>query len=96
MDQPMLPLLIRERLADGRLSHDRFPRVWGGPGNGETCHGCGETVTRGQRAMEGLDARGRGIQFHVACFYVWEVERSRPAQSASASLRMDGPPSTPR
>ena len=30
--------------------------------------------------MEGLDARGRGVRFHVACFYVWEVERSRPVR----------------
>jgi hypothetical protein len=79
MDQPILPFLIRERLADGRLSRHRFPRVRGGPGKGETCHGCGETVTEGQRAIEGIDASGRGVQFHVACFYVWEVERSRRA-----------------
>jgi hypothetical protein len=75
MDKPILRLLIRERLADGRLSHDRFTRVWGGPGNGEACHGCGETVAKGQMAMGGLDARGRGVQFHVACLYLWEVER---------------------
>ena len=86
MDQPILPLLIRERLADGRLSHDRFPRVWGGSGNGKTCHGCGETVTQAQRAMVGLDARECGVQFHVACFYLWEVERSVQAQSASAAI----------
>ena len=86
MDQPTLRLLIRERLADGRLSHDRFPRVWGGPGNGKTCYGCGETVTRGQRAMEGLDARECGVQFHLACFYLWEVERNVQAQSASAAI----------
>jgi hypothetical protein len=70
MDQPILPLLIRERLADGRLSHDRFPRVWGGPGNGETCYGCGETVTKGQRAMEGLDPKGRGVRVLSRHFHV--------------------------
>jgi hypothetical protein len=79
MDKPTLRLLIRERLADGRLSHDRFTRVWSGPGNGEICYGCGEMVTKGQMAMGGLDAMGRGAQFHVACLYLWEVERSVPA-----------------
>jgi hypothetical protein len=79
MDKPILRLLIRERLADGRLSHDRFTRVWSGPGNGEICYGCGEMVTKGQMAMGGLDAMGRGAQFHVACLYLWEVERSVPA-----------------
>ena len=44
MDQPLLRLLIQEKLADGRLPHTPIPRVWGGPGNGETCDGFGETA----------------------------------------------------
>ena len=35
MDQP-ISVLIREKLADGRLPHDHFPRIRSGPGNGET------------------------------------------------------------
>jgi hypothetical protein len=75
MDRPILRLLIQEKLADGRLPHTHIPRIWGGPGNGETCDGCGETVTKAQTLMENLDAAGRGVQFHVACFYVWDVAR---------------------
>ena len=45
MDQPTLRLLIQEKLADGRLPRAPIPRVWGGPGHGESCDGCGETVT---------------------------------------------------
>jgi hypothetical protein len=80
MDQPILRLLIHERLADGRLPHTHIPRIWGGPGNGETCDGCGETVTRAQTLMENLDAARCGVQFHVACFYVWNVERQMYGQ----------------
>jgi hypothetical protein len=44
MDQP-ISVLIREKLADGRLPHDQFPRIRSGPGNGERCDGCEVTVT---------------------------------------------------
>jgi hypothetical protein len=86
MDQPILRLLIREKLADGRLPHTPVPRVWSGSGSGETCDGCGQTVTKAEMAMEGLDAKGCGVQFHVACFHVWDVERQAPGHGPSARL----------
>ena len=36
MDRLTLTLLIHDKLADGRLPHNHIPRMWGGPGNGET------------------------------------------------------------
>lgn len=79
MDKPVLRLMIQEKLADGRLPHDSIPRMWGGPGHGETCDGCGEIVTTTQMVMEGLStdsgAKDSGVQFHVACFHMWDVER---------------------
>ena len=75
MDQPLIRLLIQERLAEGRLPRMPISHFWGGPGNGETCDGCGETVTNVELVMENRDAAGGGNQFHVACFHVWEVER---------------------
>jgi hypothetical protein len=75
MDTPLLRLMIREKLADGRLPHDSIPRMWGAPGNGEICDGCGEIVTKTQMVMEGLSTKDRGVQFHVTCFHVWDVER---------------------
>jgi hypothetical protein len=86
MDQPILRLLIQEKLADGRLPHSPIPRVWGGPGHGETCDGCGETVTNAQLVIENLDAAGSGVQLHVACFHVWNVERQVPGHEPSARL----------
>ena len=86
MDQSILRAHIREKLADGRLPQDHIPRVWGGPGNRETCDACEEIVTKGQMIMEGLDSRGCGIQFHVECFYLWDAERRPPGHEAS------GPP----
>ena len=81
MDRPALTLQIQAKLADGRLPHNHIPRMWGGPGNGETCDGCGETVNKSQMVMEGLSvtdaahADGIGVQFHVECFQVWDAER---------------------
>lgn len=86
MDQPILRLLIRDKLADGRLPRTPIPRVWGGPGHGETCDGCGEAVTTAQMVMENLDDAGGGLQFHVACFHVWDVEREIPGRAPSVRL----------
>jgi hypothetical protein len=32
--------------------------------------------------MEILDAAGRGLQLHIACFLVWEVERQCVSRAA--------------
>jgi hypothetical protein len=79
MDKPALRILIREKLADGRLPHNHIPRMWGGPGSGETCDGCDEVVTSTQMLMEGLSkdsgTKDSGVQFHITCFHLWDVER---------------------
>ena len=36
MHQQSLQLMIRQKLANGTLPYNSIPRVWGGPGNGET------------------------------------------------------------
>lgn len=83
MDQLPLRLLIQAKLADGRLPRDHIPQMWGGPGNGETCDGCGEIVTKTQMVLEGLSAKECGVQFHVACFQVWDMERRVPGYEPS-------------
>jgi hypothetical protein len=91
MENHPLRLIIRAKLADGRLPHDHIPRLWGGPGNGETCDACEETVSKAQMIMEGIGTAGGGVQFHVACFYLWDSERQvighEPSQSSGT-----GPP----
>jgi hypothetical protein len=78
MEKPTLSLLIQEKVMDGRLPRERLPRMWGGPGAGETCEtceACGDPITKAQMGMEILGETGGGVQLHVACFQVWEVER---------------------
>lgn len=76
MDKSTLRLMIQDKLVNGRLPHNYIPRVGGGLGNGETCDGCGETVTKTQVVMEGLSGKARSVvQFHGVCFYVWDATR---------------------
>ena len=83
MEQNALRLLIQGKLADGRLPQNSIPRVWGGAGNGETCDACEELISKGQFVMEGVSVTGgRGIQFHVACFHLWDEERRVPGCDA--------------
>ena len=77
MEARALQSLIREKLADGRLPLNSIPRVWGGPGAGETCNACETIVTKDEIIMEGISlADGpRPLQLHVKCFQLWDAER---------------------
>lgn len=69
-------LIVRAKLTDGRLPSNSIPRGWGGPGNGEPCDACEEIITKDQLLIEGVPLKGgrRLVQFHVACFHVWDSE----------------------
>jgi hypothetical protein len=96
MDQSIVRLLIREKLANGCLPSHSITRIWGVPGSGQTCDGCGGTVIPSQMLMQGeLDARGCGVRFHVACFSVWDVERQVPDHEPSERIIVMSAPFTP-
>jgi hypothetical protein len=80
-----LRILIREKLADGRLPQNSIPRVWGGAGNNETCVACDLVIGKNQFVMEGVGAAMKAVQFHVECFYLWDSERTPPGRAPSAS-----------
>ena len=79
-----LTLLIKAKLADGRLPHDSIPRIWGGPGKGEICDACDQIITKPQMLMEGIGEGGGGIQMHVQCFWIWDLERGVAGHEPSA------------
>ena len=78
MDKGARRLLIRRKLADGSLPYDRIPRVWSGPGNGESCDACEVAITRQELLGEGISREegGHPILFHAECFHVWDTERT--------------------
>ena len=80
METEQLQSLIRQKLKSGGLPYDSMPRFWGGPGNGEDCDACNTPITHAQLVMEGIASTftvKKPIQFHVRCFYVWDVERRK-------------------
>jgi len=76
MEQTALRLVIQSKLADGRLPQNSIPRVWGCAGAGETCDACEQLISKAQFVMEEVcTTGGKGIQFHVPCFHLWDEER---------------------
>lgn len=85
MEDSTLRLLIRDKLADGRLQRPRIAIVWGGPANGETCVACEELIPKGKLVIEGITgARPTGTAcFHLRCFQFWDSERTRPGWTST-------------
>jgi hypothetical protein len=77
-----------EAIKNGKLPTQRPDRIMGGPGCGEACAVCGETVPRRQIELEaefraevetpagsrGLEAELHKYHFHPRCFMAWEFE----------------------
>ena len=73
-----LRLLIREKLQDGRLPHERISRVQCGPADGQKCDACETLIRMAQLVVTGNTLAGKGfIQLHVECFQLWDDERCR-------------------
>jgi hypothetical protein len=72
-------LLIRTKMADGRLPTNGPVRVWGGRGDGESCDICEETITKDEFMMESIPTESAPelLQLHVKCFWLWHLERHR-------------------
>lgn len=82
MERVFLRAMIRRKLADGRLPQNSISEVWGGPSTGETCDACDEEIGPNRFVMEAVsfDPTARPLQFHLACLYVWDEERTAPGR----------------
>jgi hypothetical protein len=62
-----------QAIATGRLPGIPSTRVWGGPGSGQCCDLCGDTIAVSHTEIELEDATGSGgIRFHVNCHQLWQ------------------------
>ena len=87
MNIEALRLLIREKLEDGCLPHERISRVQSRPADGEKCDVCEGRITMAQFVVTGTILAGRGsIQLHVDCFQAWDDERL-PAVASPGDIR---------
>src|SRR5262245_5760197 len=79
MDLPILRVLLRHKLQDGRLPRNRIAVITTGPGGRGICDGCEARITKDQLMKEVVLAGGRGargsVQFHILCFELWDDER---------------------
>jgi hypothetical protein len=83
-----LRLLIREKLQDGRLPHERISRVQSSPADGQKCDACEKLITMGQLVVTGITLAGRGsLQLHVQCFQLWDDERCARESSPPSRAR---------
>src|SRR5262245_25962840 len=67
--------LIRERIQAGRLPRDHTIGLWHGSGLGQTCDGCGLTITPADRLSLMCAEDWKVIRLHEACFALWDEER---------------------
>ena len=68
--------LIRHRIEEGRLPRERTIELWQSPGFGQTCDGCGATITTAETMCLICGDDWRAIRFHRGCFEAWDAERS--------------------
>ena len=77
-----LRLLVRHKVHDGRLPHNRIATISSGLAAGETCDACETSITKEQLVTEVALAGARGargiVSFHALCFHLWEAERKEP------------------
>jgi hypothetical protein len=83
-DPDALQLLVRLKLANGRLPHEDIPpTISGGPGDGSICGACDDVVTPGELMMMVTTSAPRSstaddappIPLHADCFWLWDQER---------------------
>jgi hypothetical protein len=81
MDVQAIRPMIRQKLQDGGLPHDRAVRFWARPGTGELCDACDSPIAKDQMAVEGFASRiedTKPLQVHAGCYQVWDAERRAP------------------
>lgn len=88
-----LRCLIREKLQDGRLPHERISRVRCSPADGQKCDACETLIRIAQIVVTGIALAGKGsIQLHVECFQLWDDERCARESSPRAAPGPAGSP----
>jgi hypothetical protein len=94
MDESILREKARDAIQNEKLPARGPDSTTGGPGCGEACAICGETVRRTQMELEaefrqdGEMPRLHKYHLHPRCFMAWEFERSRDCASGQERLEL--------
>jgi hypothetical protein len=80
MHDDALRVIIRNKLADGRLPQDNVKWLVRAPNsNGYRCDACSLDVLAQQHLIQGATGLGATFRFHLLCFYLWDEERQAPS-----------------
>jgi hypothetical protein len=92
LDESTLREKAREAIQNGKLPTRSPDRIMGGPGCGEACALCGETLRRTQTELEpefwqdGEAPESHKYHLHPRCFVVWESERAQDGDAQFSSF----------
>jgi hypothetical protein len=90
MSDVELRALIRQRIQSGLLPRGPGDKTFGGPGNGETCDCCDQSIPRHRVRYEVEYARPdasfeRLLVAHLECHQIWIEESTRPPGAPAVS-----------
>ena len=74
MDEKVLRILIRRKLADGYLPFNGICTAKAGSKQVEQCAACSEDIAPSQTVVEIADSKGRIVALHTDCFAIWNTE----------------------
>jgi|SRR5947209_8980195 len=93
-DEPVTRERAREAIRLGKLAMRSPDRTMGGPGCGEVCALCGETLGRNQMELEaefrqdGEAPEVHKYHLHPRCFMAWEWERTKVEGTGQSRLEV--------
>ena len=97
MDGSALSEKAREAIENGKLPTRSPDRIMGGPGCGDACAICGESLRRNQMELEpefrqdGEAAEVHKYHLHPRCFMAWESMIPSESRPLSSGLSAVGP-----
>jgi len=75
MQEDEICSIIRSKLVDGELPHEKCQMTWFGPGTGQTCVACTAPIAPSDVECE-CEHPDRGVlRFHRQCFAMWDEMR---------------------
>ena len=92
LDETRLREKAREAIQNGKLPARSPDAIMGGPGCGEACALCGETLPRKYMELEpefreeGEVPKLHKYHLHPPCFAAWELERRKIEGQAADNL----------
>ena len=76
-----LRAMVSAKLAAGILPRMRFDRVWTRLGTGSVCSACEGVIALGEVENKVFGPDGDALQFHRACYDVWQTEVAKPRRA---------------